>query len=230
VTAINIIRQKAAVHLLTDGAAYRPDGVLSYRVQKTFPILHLNAAIAGRGSAFFAPIFVVHASLMATSFDDLKRNCAQIAARTMLEIQDALTAADAGTEFDLTVAGWSESNGPSSFFMCNHDGNGAEVQPWNIVELGAISLAPLDAAIKAELDAAFPNGVHPDEFDPAADGLRVLEIQRKHEVDHGPGAFETTRSVGAFAQLTTITLDAIVMKIIHRWRDEIGQPLGNDCA
>jgi hypothetical protein len=90
---------------------------------------------------------------------------------------------------------------------------------------------PINEAINADLEAAFPNGARPDDVDPAAIGLRILEIQRKHPAgrDSDGGLL---RNVGAFAQLTTVTPDLITTKIIHRWPDELGSALraANDGA
>jgi hypothetical protein len=215
-TAINIIRQSRAVHVLTDGAAYKADGTLHVRVQKAFPFLHLNAAMAWRGSPLLAPIFAVHASVKATSFDHLRSIARNTAITALSETQDAIKALGGDVEFDMAIAGWSETSGPSSYFLCNHGRHGGGVSAWEVIDLGPVSLAPTSDAINAELAGAYPNGANPDQLDPVIDGLRILEIQRKHPVDHA-GDFGTVRAVGGFAQLTTIKLGAIDMRIIRRW-------------
>jgi hypothetical protein len=223
-TAVNIIRQTAAVHILTDGEAYRADGTSAFRTAKVFPLLHLDAAVASRGSPLFAPTFAFRASTLAKTFDHLKALALALAMEVLETSKDAMAAAG-GIEFDLAIAGFSETKGPNSYFICNHENHGAAVPPWEIVELSPLSLAPTSKAIDAELEKAFPNGVHPDQFNPVVDGLRVLEIQRAHPVPHAGGGFGIQAAVGAFAQLATITPGAITMKIIRRWPDEIGRPL-----
>jgi hypothetical protein len=211
---------------LTDGAAYRADGTLHLKVQKAFPLLHLDAAMAWRGSPLLAPIFAAHASVRATSFDHLRTIARDMAIKALSETEDAIKALGGDVEFDMAIAGWSETSGPCSYFLCNHDRHGG-VSAWQLIDLGAVSLAPTSDAINAELEAAYPNGVDPDRLDPVIDGLRIMEIQRKHKVDH-TGNFGTVRSVGVFAQLTTIKPDAIDMKIIHRWPDEVGRPIAGE--
>lgn len=222
-TAINIIRQKDAVHLVTDGAAYRADGTLHVKVQKVFPFTHLDAAMAWRGSPLLAPIFAAYASVKATSFDHLRSIARDMAMTALSETQDAIIGHGGDVEFDMAIAGWSETAGPSSYFLCNHD-RYASISAWQIVDLGPISLAPTNDAIDTALAAAYPHGADPDQLDPVVDGLRILEIQRKHPVDHA-GGFGRVVAVGGFAQLTTIKPDAIEMKIIQRWPDEVGRPL-----
>ncbi|MGY2806391.1 hypothetical protein [Bradyrhizobium sp. USDA 4506] len=62
-------------------------------------------------------------------------------------------------------------------------------------------------------------GKHPDAIDPEVDGLAVLELQRAnpHQED-GDFCY-----VGGFAQLTTVTREAVTSRIIHRWPDKVGE-------
>lgn len=222
-TAINVIKQSAAVHVLTDGAGYRADGALAFRTQKVFPLAHLSAVIATRGAPLFAPIFAYHASVRADGFDNLKNLAAAIARE--VEGNALSQAGVVDKEFDLIIAGWSETSGPSSYALCNHARHHG-IPPWQVVDLGPISTSPQSEAIKAELDLAYPNGVTPSEFDPVVDGLRLLEIQRRHPVEHHWEAkgLRMQSAIGAFAQLTTITVDAITTRIIRHWPDQIGMP------
>ena len=49
--AVNIVRQSGALHMITDGAMYRPvDGIMLAAIQKVFPLVHLKAAVASRGN------------------------------------------------------------------------------------------------------------------------------------------------------------------------------------
>lgn len=211
-TAINVIRQSEAVHILSDGALCDfKTGKLLAPFSKVFPILHLDAAIAARGSPIFGPAFALHAAIDAISFDHLICIASEIAAKAMLDVKGAGQIA-AGLEFDLVIAGWSELKGPSSYFMCNHDLHGTARMA--TVELGEISLLPQTEAMKADLTREFPQGRRADDFDPIVDGLRVLEIQRR---------FAPRFPIGAFAQLTSITTGSISTKIIRRWPDLSGE-------
>jgi hypothetical protein len=140
------------------------------------------------------------------------------------ELKTVIAASGAGSSFDLAVAGWSETSGPSAYFVCNRENQGP-IKP-QIIDAGPDNIAPHDEAIKAELKRAFPDGIDPERFDPLVDGLRILEIQRHHKVAHpSDSTFVDAVGVGGFAQLTTIRRDEITMKIIRRWADEIGRPL-----
>jgi len=185
-TAIIVIPQKDAVYVLTDGAAYSGDGKLALQMQKAHPLLHLNAVVAGRGLPLFAGVFALHAGTKAASFDHLKSLACEIASGTAKELRLVIEASAVGGAVELAIAGWSERHGPSNYFLGNHDGN-ALPKSWELIEGGTeINFAPSSDAIKAELAEAFPNGLLADRADPVVDGLRILEIQRKHPVEHGP--------------------------------------------
>jgi len=86
------------------------------------------------------------------------------------------------------------------------------------------SFLPLSPAMSHEFYRIFDRSTYyADKFDPTRDGMRVLEIQRRHLPDWP--ASVNHHVVGGFAQLTTITENSIETKIIHRWPDEVGQPI-----
>jgi hypothetical protein len=60
-----------------------------------------------------------------------------------------------------------------------------------------------------------------DHVDPMADGLRALNVLRRHPVVYPNGG----GGVGGFAQLTTVSRYAITTSIIHRWPDRVGEPI-----
>ena len=51
VSAVNVIRQQDAVHVLTDGAAFFEDGTVEFIGPKAFPLPHMNLVLALRGAA-----------------------------------------------------------------------------------------------------------------------------------------------------------------------------------
>ncbi|GJD74120.1 hypothetical protein [Methylobacterium goesingense] len=66
-SAVNIIRARDAVHMLTDGAAF-DGGKLAFTVAKVWPVPHLNAAIAMSGPWLQAPMLFADLTLAATTF------------------------------------------------------------------------------------------------------------------------------------------------------------------
>jgi hypothetical protein len=86
-----------------------------------------------------------------------------------------------------------------------------------VQDILGFALVPSSDAIYADL--GFPWDRAPDDIDPQRDGVRVMEVARAHA-----SAFDC--GVGAFAQLTTVTRDAITTRIVHRWPDHIGDIIG----
>jgi hypothetical protein len=226
-TAIVVIKQSRAVHLLCDGAACNGDGTLNAPMVKAWPIPHLNAVVAARGSAHLGPLFAMHAPKHgAKSFDGLTDRMPSIAQQITLDFAWLLQRSWQGSQFELVVAGWSESaNAPACFFICNHPLHGVTSPPWQAIGIGPICLIPQTAEMEADLAREYPNGLKEDEADPVTDGLRILEIQRRHPFQRSSDGQSMQVAVGCFAQLTTVTPGAITTKIIRRWPDEIGRPL-----
>lgn len=223
-TAINVIKQKGAIHLLSDGAGLQREGNLVARVNKVWPIPHLKAVFAGRGSPYFSIFIANYVSIAASCFDDINNILPEMAQTAAAEFKSMLERSAFGAVLDLFVVGWSEKNGPTGYFLCNHRGHGDVAMPWEVTELGGINLAPVSEPISADLKQGWPNGALPDDLDPVKDGLRMLEIQRTHPFDQNGDTDNPVmmRAVGAFAQLTTVTASAITTRIIHRWPDKIG--------
>jgi hypothetical protein len=209
VTAINVIRQSHSVHVITDGASYGPPGQHLHPSTKTWPLPHLNAVIAGRGSKLLPLLLADAFGSSATTYDDLKAIVVDVLKAQWPQISDMLRAQGApDLAFDLIVAGISERSGPDAYFLCNHDGHkSAQLKPWTVTELPALIVVPLDDEGQEKLDLICA-GRGTDELDPAADGVRILEIQREMNL---------TSPIGGFAQLTSVAAGSISTRIICRW-------------
>lgn len=115
--------------------------------------------------------------------------------------------------FDVCVAGWSETNGPDAFVISNMDHPG--VAPFVVYPIEGALVTPTNA----EIDA-YVQGI--DVLDADCDGVAILELQRAYREPAWPWC-----RVGAFAQLTTVEMDRITTRIIHRWPDRIGERLAS---
>jgi len=223
-TAINVIRQKAAVHILTDGAAYSEAYDFAFGISKIWPLPHLNAAVAVRGPALFAALAAHVIAMSGTTYDEMK-NCAGAALReAMPQFGDLGGLCSHGPDFEVIVAGWSETQGADSYIVGSH-GYHSGVAPWTVVPLGEVSLLPGDPEIHHEFVKVFHLGTSAEDLDPARDGLRIMQIQRGANIKMPNG--KSALIVGAFAQLTTITPGMITTRIVHRWSDVIGHKIAS---
>src|SRR5580693_9193333 len=80
-TAINVIRQNQAVHILSDGAFCDATGIVCEIGPNAFALPHLPAALAIRGSTHFMPFLVHRLSRECRSFDDGLGKIAEFASR-----------------------------------------------------------------------------------------------------------------------------------------------------
>lgn len=209
-SAINVLVQSDCVHLYTDAAAYQPDGRLDGIVQKARSMPHLNCAAAMRGAFVgFAPI-MEEISAAGTSFDAQRENMPRLLQACAVAYDHLLSQCSHGPEFEVIIAGISETRGPSAYLVPSHDHYG---EPWSIIDLEGLSATPASGVVHQRINE-IAAGRNADQLDPITDGLAIMEAQRAE----GSGAF-----VGGFAQLTTVDADGVHSRIIHRWPDRIGR-------
>lgn len=208
-SAINVLIQSDRVHLYTDGAIYQSDGELAGIGPKVRMMPHINAAMAMRG-AFLGLAPIAEELSAAPSFDALRAGIIDCLKKCAVAYGHLLDQCSAGPDFEVVIAGMSETGGPSAYLVASHSRYG---DPWSIVDLTGLSVTPAsDAVHQSVFDIAA--GRDADHLDPIVDGLAIMETQRAER----SGAY-----VGGFAQLTTIDADGVHSRIIHRWPDRLGE-------
>jgi hypothetical protein len=204
-TAINVFRDVDAIHMITDGIAHVGDRP-SFVTGKAWPLPHVNAVSAVSGPAAAAGLMV---SVMgaATSYDELKAYGALEARSAFKEFRKVLELSTDPTEVRIVIAGFSEKGGADSFVISSKAA--PEVPEWSAVTLPPIFGVPMDEdnAISKAWLSAFPTAYDALAY-PAEAGILLLELQRS--------SFGTA-FVGGFAQMTTVTREAVTSRIIHRW-------------
>jgi hypothetical protein len=223
-TAIIVLRDESAAHVLTDAAMVDADGRLIGQTSKVIALPHLNAVITARGTELFLPIIWPALSLCASTYDELRERVASVTREEIASAaaQNVLRSSPHGANFDLVIAGISSSGRTDSFLICNHSHH--RVPPWTPVDLGEFAMLPGDARMLAEVHARPPERLPSGDIDVGAFGRRVMEIQRREPHRHESG--KSYPNIGGFIQLTTVTAATITTRVVHRWPDEIDQPLG----
>lgn len=91
--------------------------------------------------------------------------------------------------------------------------------PWNInIHRNAATMADM---LGEGIDIS-----DPDQFDPAIDGLRLIESQRENGTPCMlPGMEAVTDTIGGGAQLYKVTKHGVTAELLRDWNDEIGKPL-----
>jgi hypothetical protein len=215
VTVINVIRHPGAVHVLTDGSATKANGDV-FGLSKVYLMPQLNAVMAIRGIVGPSVFMAAHFQEAAASYDELKANAVN-AAWTFYQTKIAFDDVSQIHEFEIIIAGISESTGPDSYFLCSNGCHG--LPPWKIQQLTEASLLPSNDAILRKFQARFPEGVTATDLDPVVDGIAAMEIQRQlAEPDDLAGGL--VNRPGSFVQLTTVTPTEISTRIIHRWPED----------
>lgn len=217
-SAINLILQHNSSHLITDGAAYRHDGTMLCAATKAWPLPHLCAAVATRGPMMFGPVLIGLLCLAASTFDQLQASIADVSREAFVSFRGLLSG-DVPDDFDIVVAGISETNGPTGFIVGNHTRYGFD--PWTVTRLEGLCMTPSSGELVTHVQREFADR-SVDDLDPAAAGLHILELQ--HAAQLQPDS--QFPHVGAFAQITSVTADRIETRILRRWADKPGCQLG----
>ena len=218
-TAITVIRQFNAVHVLSDTGVFDEHGRLVAFTNKVWPMPHKNAVICIRG---LAPIAAAIAEIVfrvgCASYDDMRSNVRR-ELRSNFEAQAALFRSKGlvwgELKFDVIIAGYSESVGPHCYAFFSYD-MASVCLAWDEVLLGPIAPLPSTDEMMARL-----NLPDVDTLSIERDGLRIANEQRKVAMPFDVGA--PGCGLGGALQLTTITTHMITQRIIHRWPDKIGE-------
>jgi len=216
VTAVNIIRQSSSVLVLTDGAHLEADGRLSCRGNKVFALPHLNAVLAVSGYKFMAMFMADQIGRTELSFDEMKSVIAVKAEAIQASVKAAWEQqfGEGATEFNLYVAGISETSGPDSYLVVSHgDYSSMGVEPWTVVDLGGVSLMPSNEALHGRWAQRISDCLHVEDAISLMNEQRQLTSPRRAGID--------AHTVGAFVQLTTIDEHGINSQVIHRWDEDI---------
>ena len=231
--AINVIRQKQAVHVISDGAFCDNAGIVCEIGPNAFALPHLPAALAIRGSTHFMPFLVHRLSRECQSFDELLAKVARAAYEVHGSFPMAFGTLGYGAiepDFDLVVAGWSRLQGTSaSYLVSSHDrviGPGLTANPWQLLELPDVLIAP-PVAEKQITATDWKVPYSAESFRPHTDGLALVKAQRlsRREPDPRFPMQGFLHVVGGFIQVTSVSSSGVNSEILHWWPDKVGRKI-----
>jgi hypothetical protein len=229
--AINVIRQRQAVHIVSDGAFCDATGIVCEIGPNAFALPHLPAALAIRGSSHFMPFLVHRLSRECRSFDDMLPKIVPAALEVHGSFPMAFGTLGYGTiepDFDIVAVGWSKArDAPASYLVSSQDrpvAQGLAAKAWELVELPDVLIAPPIA--EKQISAVGWNVPYsPESFRPDVDGVALLKAQRlsRRELDPRSGMRGQVYVVGGFIQLTTVSSHGVNSDVLHWWPDTVGR-------
>jgi hypothetical protein len=232
-TAINVIRQRQAVHILSDGVFCDETGIVCEIGPNVFALPHLPMALAIRGASHFMPFLVHRLSRESRSFDEASGKLVRTAQDVHLSFPAAFGSTGYGSiepDFDLVAVGWSLSSGATAaYLLSSHDrviARGVTAQPWQLIELPDVLVAPPIAEIQIEA-TGWTVPYSAESFDPKSDGLALLRAQRlfRRELDPRFDSRGYVHVVGGFVQLTSVSSRGVNSQILLRWPDAVGRKI-----
>lgn len=228
-TAINIVCQKRLnlLHVLTDAAAYTPDGVLVGVGTKVFAEPNWPGVITGRGTAIAVPLLGAALSLSFSSFD------AMVAG--IENVLEGMVAYYGIGNAEVILAGISAKRGPEAYMIVTSDArplgitledakaSGFWPEPFKLQRLDDMVCGPVPqkSVVEAAVElAGFEMfGADDDPADVIAGLNTFIEMQRHSLYDDG------ICWVGGHAELVTVSAQGITHQIARRWTDKIGEPM-----
>jgi hypothetical protein len=202
-TATITIKHNDAITILTDGLGFRQDGT-SCELCKCALLAGAPALIAGRGIGKL--VWTLAADASDLSFDGIVSNGGEIVRKQVDRI-----AADSRPEdlasTELYLAGYSEKQKRLVLYFLTVGERYASRgwQPFTWIETpDAYTAAPLP-----DLAAAGFRLPAPEDFDPAAHGVVLMNLQRETP--------DAGHLIGKYIQASTVTKDGVSAKIVYRW-------------
>lgn len=236
-TAINVIIGDEAAHVITDGAAVNPNGLLMMLASKVHIYPHIKSVVAMRGMKTLTPSFADSISSFGQNYDEIKKSIGNNL-RRLVDLGGPALSKMCGphaAQFDAVVTGWSDvANRPEAFVITTHGEHPEIKTAYEPVTIAGYVIAPTSRELIDEFDpsirayaniAELPGGGVRDK-QLARIARSIIERQRDLCVPIA-GCEESQRVVGGFAQLTTVTRSNITSRILARYDDKIGEKLGS---
>lgn len=207
-TALNALVRSDRVHLMTDGAAYSPDGAIEGSMSKVHILAHLPAALSFRGPVYFWSALVARLDVSGCrTFDELLggiadevRMCLMIGARM-----------HGPAHVEVIVAGWShERDRPECYLIDSKAGGELTPAPDGY-------FSPMEPALQDKLTAGGWQL-----YDERNDARALLDLMRHQRAERFViGQQLEAAPLGVFAQHTILTRDGVTSRIVQRWPEDV---------
>lgn len=181
--------------------------------------------LSARGPSLFLPLVAQHLGSRFDSFDALVRGAPEAVREAEENFGPIFEHCMLGSGFDLVLVGWSEARDRGETYSLTSIERPSQ-PPWVMRDMGNLMLSPFDADLEPRVAALGRSG-RVNMEDPVALGIAIMEEQRGVKAVQAPG-YAPAGGVGGICQMTTLTRDTIETRVVHRWPDRIGKPLGQD--
>jgi hypothetical protein len=238
-SAIVILKQPDALYLLTDGASYTADGVVTSIEPKVAVLPDINMAIFTRGPAGSSHLAMFTWLDEFASFDEFAADSVEHVRKLYFQ-NEAWMRRGGHPDLEFFFAGWSElRNRPECYLIrCGYEdsachyhkkmgskaGSKYRDKPFQKQPVSDFCFAP-GIFEKSDLTATkFPTHLKPKDLTPEVDMLHVMEMMRRKpcaRFDDQPKRI----TVGGHALLTRIDADGVTQKMLAEYPDAIGEPI-----
>lgn len=223
-TALNVLVQRDAVHVMTDGLLYAEGQVIQTDFPKCIPLRGMKAAVAACGPARFPYLVATVLESDCSSFDQVVKT----SKHTFDGMFDYFLEHNPGNQdvCSLVLAGWLDGEQRPAAFSIEFDRGGAHSE-WvkqnnpesrpedscsDLTELPIIAIPPVP--VERLIETGWPIGQDCQSLHAECDLLHLMELQRHKQMDDGRSY------VGGAVLLTSITSNGVTQRQVHCWRED----------
>lgn len=226
-SAINVIQQTDATHLVTDGASYARDGTIVDLCEKVFVLPAARCAYTMRGRTSDGIPEILHYLESLEEVLELMPILSKVLHRKLhaVEPQEIF---EPLRNFEIVIAGWSTvRERPEAWALATRRHEIDDIfmhvesfEPYTLYELPILVTAP--GVSLSALFGSLTSMADVDALDPESAALALLEAQRAKAWTVGD---RDIHCVGGFGDLTTIDRDGVRTRRIVEWPDKPGKPI-----
>lgn len=235
-TAINVLLQRDAGHLVTDAAWYDLDGVVQNFGPKAQIVGHWPGAIATRGPGLAHAVIATEAGLLFPDFDAFAEGAPAFLEDWCERESERLAHFGDQRHVEIVAVGWSKArNAPRAFFVQSRDAAGMAAERGIVVSAeahagGAFEVLEIETGYVRPLptqDALAFYGVDPGaDFDDLPSikqyATDIVCAQRELREPLQPGG-DPVCFVGGFVMHTTVTRDGVTTQKGGSFPDVTGE-------
>lgn len=205
-TSTIVVQRRQEVLVLTDGVGYAADGSRR-EVAKAAMLPRAPGLLACRGVTYLGAAVAMDCQHL--DFDDVVNAAGELISIYSERLSQIPELKKRLGQEEFTLAGFSKKRQAMAVFLCVTDDRYADrgIRPFVFQEQrDPITIAPWDPEQQHMAAFSCPD---PEEFDPAVDGLKIMETQRDCP--------EWRETIGCHIMAYAVRRDGVSAKVIHRW-------------
>jgi hypothetical protein len=235
-SAVNFILRPGRLDIFADGSNYDAAGVFHGCISKIHAISHMPMLMTARGGTMASALLALTLRYHFATFDEVIEKFTSEVLPQFEYYREKFDPDSESNLGDVALGGFSQASGrielyhmEISIYNDDPDMEGRVHAERNVLTRlrDAEYFSPgLSQAQKQKGFVVVPTALSPTiDRNVERYARTILELQREMLGPSPDGSDQMVSMVGGHAELVTVTKDGISSKILHRWNDQIGEPM-----